>query len=98
LAILESLTDPRLIYLHEPVRGVSYARNRGMQQACGRYVAFLDGIYLSLIAYAPKGNKLYKQRVDIEEALKQNPRNYFVNTRGLCELLRDVYREYGTQV
>ncbi|MCS7245989.1 MAG: hypothetical protein RMJ38_07710, partial [candidate division WOR-3 bacterium] len=62
------------------------------------YVAFLDGIYLSLIAYAPKGNKLYKQRVDIEEALKQNPRNYFVNTRGLCELLRDVYREYGTQV
>ncbi|MDW8322985.1 MAG: glycosyltransferase [Burkholderiales bacterium] len=42
LAILESLTDPRLIYLHEPVRGVSYARNRGLQQACGRYVAFLD--------------------------------------------------------
>jgi len=39
---LATLTDPRIIVLVLDGRGVSAARNAGLQRATGRYVAFLD--------------------------------------------------------
>ena len=34
--------DPRIRYIHEPCKGYSQARNTGVEQALGTYVAFLD--------------------------------------------------------
>ena len=34
--------DPRVRYVHEPLAGLSYGRNRGMQVAAHEYVAFID--------------------------------------------------------
>jgi glycosyltransferase involved in cell wall biosynthesis len=40
---LQALGDPRVLVLHQPVRqGVSRSRNKGMESARGRWVAFLD--------------------------------------------------------
>jgi len=36
------MTDPRIRYLEHPNRGVSYTRNRGLEECSGRYVQFLD--------------------------------------------------------
>ena len=37
-----SSTDPRFITLHQPNKGVSAARNAGINMAQGEYVMFLD--------------------------------------------------------
>lgn len=42
LAKLEQITDPRLIILHQPEKGVSRARNLAIEKARGEYIAFLD--------------------------------------------------------
>jgi glycosyltransferase involved in cell wall biosynthesis len=42
LAILQSITDPRLIVLDQPNSGVMRARNHGIARARGTYLAFLD--------------------------------------------------------
>lgn len=76
---------------------IAYISYQEQQNSPVRYVAFLDGFYFHLMASATQGTKPYRQRRDIENALKQNPRNYFVNTRGLRELLSDAY-EYATKV
>jgi glycosyltransferase involved in cell wall biosynthesis len=34
--------DPRIRYVHQPCKGFSHARNTGVEQAVGVYVAFLD--------------------------------------------------------
>jgi succinoglycan biosynthesis protein ExoM len=34
--------DPRIRYIHQPCKGFSHARNSGVEQALGTYVAFLD--------------------------------------------------------
>ena len=38
----QAALDPRIRYVLEPVRGVSRARNRGLEEATGRVVAFTD--------------------------------------------------------
>lgn len=76
---------------------IAYISQREPQHSSVRYVAFLDGVYFNLMAVAAKGTNPHKQRTDIESALTQNPRNYFVNTRGLRELLSDAYRENAAQ-
>ena len=37
-----SRTHPDVRYVHEPVQGLSHARNRGWQEAQGEYVAYID--------------------------------------------------------
>ena len=54
------------------------------------YVAFLDGLYFNIIASAKEGTNPHRQRADIENALRRNPPNYFVNTAGLRQLLDDA--------
>lgn len=41
-AICAACPDPRLVYLEEPRRGVSYARNTGLAAAGGDYIMFVD--------------------------------------------------------
>jgi glycosyltransferase involved in cell wall biosynthesis len=40
--ILNEYSDKRIKYFYQENRGVSYARNRGIEQSRGKYVAFLD--------------------------------------------------------
>ncbi|MEM4441182.1 MAG: hypothetical protein QXS14_06950 [Desulfurococcaceae archaeon] len=54
------------------------------------YVAFLDGLYFNIIATAKEDTNPHRQRADIENALRRNPLNYFVNTAGLRQLLDDA--------
>ncbi|MBI4698013.1 MAG: glycosyltransferase family 2 protein, partial [Nitrospirae bacterium] len=42
LQILQGISDPRLKIIDQPNRGVCAARNRGLSEATGAYVAFLD--------------------------------------------------------
>jgi len=41
-SIVKSYNDSRIIYLHQPNKGVSVARNRGLTQAKGEFVVFFD--------------------------------------------------------
>lgn len=56
------------------------------------YITFLDCNYANLIfrATAPK---IAAQREDIIRALKGNPGNYFLNTAGLIEFIKEIYVE-----
>ncbi len=59
------------------------------------YVAFLDGRYFNRFRDTLSAEKVCKQREAIENALKDYPNNYFVNTAGLHKLLADLLSETG---
>jgi glycosyltransferase involved in cell wall biosynthesis len=42
LELLHQINDHRINIINQPKRGVSVARNRGLQEASGEYIAFLD--------------------------------------------------------
>lgn len=42
LKIIECFQDDRIIALSQPNQGVSYARNRALEMASGKYITFLD--------------------------------------------------------
>lgn len=54
------------------------------------YLAFLDCDYANIL-FSGKKPKVVKQREDIENALLENPKNYFVNTAGFSKLLNDAF-------
>jgi hypothetical protein len=54
------------------------------------YVAFLDGLYFNYFINPPQGSKLSQQKEDIENCLKRNHSNFFVNTAGFVNLLQDL--------
>jgi len=54
------------------------------------YVAFLDGLYFNYFIGSAKGSKLFQQREAIENCLKRNHGNFFVNTAGFVNLLQDL--------
>jgi hypothetical protein len=54
------------------------------------YVAFLDGLYFNYFINPPQGSKLSQQKEDIENCLKRNHSNFFVNTAGFVNLLKDL--------
>jgi hypothetical protein len=57
------------------------------------YVAFLDGPYFNYFINI-RESKIKKQRDAIEQNLKRNPRNFFVNTAGLKFLLKDLKNSF----
>jgi hypothetical protein len=54
------------------------------------YVAFLDGLYFNYFINPPKRSKVSQQKEDIENCLKHNHSNFFVNTAGFVNLLQDL--------
>ncbi len=57
------------------------------------YVAFLDGLYFNLFLSPRKDTKQFRQREAIEQALRDYPQNFFVNTAGFSELFHDALQE-----
>ncbi|MBR4506927.1 MAG: hypothetical protein IKP24_00140 [Alphaproteobacteria bacterium] len=56
------------------------------------YIAFLDCDY-SNVFFHDRSPKVIAQRKDIIKALHNNPGNYFLNTAGLIEFIKEVYAE-----
>jgi len=57
------------------------------------YISFLDGCYTKYLTVSESnknGTMPEKQRHRIEETLKKNKKNYFVNTAGLIQLMNDL--------
>ena len=57
------------------------------------YVAFLDGLYFNYFVNPPQESKVYQQKEAIENCLKRNQNNFFVNTEGFVNLLKDLSEE-----
>ena len=57
------------------------------------FISYMDGGYSNLLHGAKKREKVKKQYKAILSNLKTNPGNYFVNTAGLKELLRQLISE-----
>ena len=55
------------------------------------YIAFLDGKYSNvLLSDVGFGDKITKQRKEINKFLKNNPNNYWLNTAGFEKLISDL--------
>ncbi|MBP7806814.1 hypothetical protein KA057_03965 [Candidatus Gracilibacteria bacterium] len=55
------------------------------------YVSFLDGVYFNLLAdKSVKNGKPFYQRKSIVDNLGKNKQNYFVNTCGFTELMKNL--------
>lgn len=52
------------------------------------YISFLDGVYFNKFIHAE--DKVLVQRKEIENILFKNPNNFFVNTAGFVEILKDI--------
>lgn len=59
------LKDPRIVYLYQQNSGVSIARNNGIEQAKGEFIAFLDADDVWLKDNLEKKNTLLNSHADI---------------------------------
>ena len=59
------------------------------------YLSFMDGVYFNNFIWTKSNNesKINRQRKAIEEYLDENKSNFFVNTAGLINLLKDLLEE-----
>jgi|Deesub1362A_J573_1020465.scaffolds.fasta_scaffold00039_171 hypothetical protein len=59
------------------------------------YLSFMDGVYFNNFIWTKSNNesKINRQRKAIEEYLDENKSNFFVNTAGLVNLLKDLLEE-----
>lgn len=64
-AVVAGFADPRIRYIYQANQGRSAARNRGLAEARGRYIAFLDDDDL----YLPHKLALQVQRLDSDPTL-----------------------------
>lgn len=56
------------------------------------YITFLDCNYSNTL-FHDESPKVKKQREDIISALHNNPGNYFLNTKGMIEFLKEVFED-----
>ncbi len=55
------------------------------------YISFLDGSYSNiLLGDEGRGDKLLRQRKEIEKNLKNNKNNYWMNTMGFTNFIKDI--------
>ena len=59
------------------------------------YISFLDGTYSNYLLgkISKKAERILKQREEIEEYLKNNPNNFWVNTIGFKNLISDLIKK-----
>lgn len=54
------------------------------------YITFLDSNYANIL-FTDNSPKVSSQREDVLKALKNNPQNYFLNTKGLIEFIKEIF-------
>lgn len=54
------------------------------------YITFLDSNYANIL-FADNSPKVSSQREDVLKALKNNSQNYFLNTKGLIEFIKEIF-------
>ena len=54
------------------------------------YISYLDGILFNDLKEPRETNKLYRDKVAIQENLSKNPYNYFVNEYGFNEFMNEI--------
>ncbi len=54
------------------------------------YISYLDGILFNYLKEPRETNKLYRDKVAIQENLSKNPYNYFVNEYGFNEFMNEI--------
>ena len=94
LAVLQQFAakDPRFVIINQENAGVSAARNRGIQAATGRYLAFVDGddyIQKDFIAKAVDALQREKADVVLFGVNEINSKNEKISERNL-ELLKKL--------
>jgi len=72
--------------IDEIIKFIKYSEN----SKSIHYLSFLDGIYFNNFISPPKSSKVNRQKQEIEEYLKNNPNNFFLNTAGIICLFQDL--------
>lgn len=62
------------------------------------YVSYLDGILFNELKNPKETNKIYRDKIDILNSLKENPYNYFVNEFGFLKLIDSFFEERKRQI
>lgn len=56
------------------------------------YISFMDGVYFNKFISPSKNSKIETQKIDIENSLKEFKQNFFVNTYGFIQMLKDLLK------